>query len=67
MTTPVYEVLRQMGTCVYLVCCSVLQCVAACCSVLQCVAEESVMRGAVVCVTVGCSVLQDTRTLCSWL
>ena len=35
--------------CVFIMCCSVLQCVAVCCSVLQCVA---------LCVAVCCSVLQ---------
>jgi len=42
----------------HVLCCSVLQCVAACCSVLQCVAVSNFCCSVLQCVAACCSVLQ---------
>ena len=55
---------RNVRVCMYVVCCSVLQCVAVCRSVLQCVA---VCRSVLQCVAVRCSMLQCVAVRCSVL
>ena len=51
----------------YIMCCSVLQCVAVCCSVLQCCScrGPAWCRSGISCVAVCCSVLQCVGVCCS--
>jgi len=58
------EIIGRQHTRVWILCCSVLQCVAMCCSVLQCVAAlqcqvcDAVCCGMLKCVAVHYNVLQ---------
>jgi len=62
--SPFWVVSLMTTTRHFIVCCSVLQCVAVCCSVLQCVA---VCCSVLQCATVCCSVLQCVALCCSVL